>query len=333
MSRNRCYSCLVAIVLTCNLPLTHAQQRGWVNEVMPNGMSLGQLHGEYLWAKTGEIMIFVPAGPSQSIVFGSDAQGRPFVHPEYVSLAGFYIGKNDVTIATFRKFAVATGYKTEAEQIGKATIPSPPKGYEEKQGSSWASPGFPQTDQNPAVLLTWNDAKAYCDWAGGRLPTRDEWLKAALWDDDSLRLRILPWGLPGIMAPYLPGVPAPPQYADAKKGNFFDAAYYRAMSIAVPPGVQVVDDGYGFTSPVGNYPAGVSFYGVNDAAGNVSDWTSDLITPAMQLFSNHMLGDGYVAMGSNFLSPATFPAYLPITYRALPGGLICIGVRLVIPAV
>jgi sulfatase modifying factor 1 len=79
----------------------------------------------------------------------------------------FYLGTTEVTVGQFRKFVDQSGYQTEAEKAG--------------EGKTWRSSGYPQTDDHPVVYVSWNDAKAFCDWLSKkegetyRLPTEAEW--------------------------------------------------------------------------------------------------------------------------------------------------------------
>jgi serine/threonine-protein kinase len=95
---------------------------------------------------------------------------------------GFSLGKYLVTRGQFAAFVRATGYQTNAERNGKMWGRTPQGQWQEIPGNNWRTPaGFTQSDDHPAVCVTWNDAKGFCDWATkvtGRtvtLPTEAEW--------------------------------------------------------------------------------------------------------------------------------------------------------------
>ena len=86
-----------------------------------------------------------------------------------VYLDGYWIGKNLITVAQFREFTQATHYR-----------------YNWKANQ----PQWGYIDTHPMVMVTWADARAYCKWAGGDLPTEAQWEKAARGTDG----REYPWG-------------------------------------------------------------------------------------------------------------------------------------------
>ncbi len=77
----------------------------------------------------------------------------------------FKISRTEVTVGEFRFFVKATGYLTDAEKAGDAL--------------NWHSPGFRLNDKQPVVFMSLNDAKAYCQFIGARVPFEAEWEYAA----------------------------------------------------------------------------------------------------------------------------------------------------------
>ncbi|MBE9565839.1 MAG: SUMF1/EgtB/PvdO family nonheme iron enzyme, partial [Proteobacteria bacterium] len=113
----------------------------------------------------------------------------------------------------------------------------------------------------PVVLMSWEDARAYCEWAGGRLPRELEWEKAARGTDG----RIFPWGN---------------EWDRAKCRNFqgITGRSYASESEWLSAfqawlgGHDWVREG---PAAVGSYPSGASPYGCQDMAGNVVEWCED----------------------------------------------------------
>jgi formylglycine-generating enzyme required for sulfatase activity len=169
-----------------------------------------------------DIMIEIPAGP---FTMGSDT-GEPDEAPAHeVDLSAFEIDRFEVTNADFAQFVEATGYQTDAEKAGSS--------------KNWRDDAEGK-DNHPVVRVSWNDAVAYCEWLGKRLPTEAEWEKAAR-------------GTEGWMYPW---------------GDEWD-----------PSKANVKETGLRGTAAVGSFGAGASPYGVEDMAGNVWEWTADWYEP------------------------------------------------------
>jgi formylglycine-generating enzyme required for sulfatase activity len=205
----------------------------------------------------GMVMVYVPAG---NFLMGTvDESGSTYEHtlehPQHtVYQDGFWIDKTEVTNAMFSQFVESTGYKTEAE-TGSGGYVWKDLQWWTVEGANWQHPQGPASsivgiETHPVVQVTWNDANAYCDWAGRRLPTEAEWEKAARGTDG----QIYPWGnaLP-----------------NGNLVNFADS------NLDVGWADKSTNDGYQFTAPVGSYPEGVSPYGALDMSGNVYEWVAD----------------------------------------------------------
>lgn len=133
--------------------------------------------------KDGMEMVYVPAGEFEMGSEGADSNQRP-VHTVY--LDAYWIGKYEVTNQQYAIFQNANGNQTEGDVTWLDEI----SGYARIQQSagSWAAQsGY--TD-HPMVAVNWYGARAYCEWAGGRLPSEAEWDKAARGTDG----RTYPWG-------------------------------------------------------------------------------------------------------------------------------------------
>jgi formylglycine-generating enzyme required for sulfatase activity len=183
-----------------------------------------------------------------------------------VDLPPFWIDKLAVTNARWAEFA-ATGYRTEAERAGwtfvfAGLLPDdfePTRGianapwWRQVMGGDWAHPEGPHSDlegrdDHPVVHVSWNDAKAFCAWAGGRLPHEAEWEMAARGGLEQARF---PWG------------------------DELEPGGSHAMNVwqGTFPNHNSGDDGWLGTCPVDEYePNG---HGISNTSGNVWEWCAD----------------------------------------------------------
>jgi formylglycine-generating enzyme required for sulfatase activity len=93
-------------------------------------------------------------------------------------IRGFAIDRHEVSIAQFGVYVQATGIVTAAEKAGGGMTYE--GGWLQRKGWTWRTPyGLPANDKEPAVHLNFHEAKAYCQWAGKRLPSDAEWMEAA----------------------------------------------------------------------------------------------------------------------------------------------------------
>ena len=175
--------------------------------------------------------------------------------PRTVSLDAFWLDQTEVTNAMFAQFAAETGYKTSAENGSGAGYWSVDGWKKANFGVYWQQPRGPSTsiegmDNYPVVQISWEDAAAYCNWAGRRLPSEAEWEKAARGTDG----HEYPWG----------SQPPAGDLANLADSNlpYKDSDYS-------------INDSNLFVAPVGSYPNGASFYGALDMAGNVWEWVAD----------------------------------------------------------
>jgi serine/threonine-protein kinase len=177
--------------------------------------------------------------------------------PHSVALDGFWIDETEVTVGQFRAFVEATGHETTAERERRAPVlVESERDWADVEGADWRSShgtGEPADDDHPVVQVSWEDATAYCEWAGARLPTEAEWEYAAAGTEG----RVFPWGDEF--------EPARLNYCD--KHCWAEHAHDGG------------DDGYGLTAPVGSYPEGISWCGALDMAGNAWEWVADRYAP------------------------------------------------------
>ncbi|MBO6576166.1 MAG: formylglycine-generating enzyme family protein [Rhodothermales bacterium] len=216
-----------------------------------------------------EGMVAIPGG---TFLMGSDT-GRPDeLPPHEVTVSDFWMDSTEVTNARFARFVEETGYVTEAEKPvpgfadldpgsllfeapdGPVDLSRHTQWWAWVPGASWRSPEGPGSGlegrmDHPVVHVSWNDAVAFAEWHGARLPTEAEWEYAAR-AGSSDRFQ---WG----------NRDPEPTDANVWQGPF--------------PEHNEVLDGFSATAPVGQFPA--NGFGLYDMAGNVWEWTADWYHP------------------------------------------------------
>jgi len=161
---------------------------------------------------------------------------------------------HEVSVGQFRQFAQATGMVTRAEREGGGMIYG--FGWEQRKGWTWQAPyGAPASDDEPAVHLTFDEAKAACLFFGKRLPTDAEWTSAAY-----LEQRANP------PAPLVRGVRYPYPNGPTAMGSHCLAGCLDRKGLA-PTGT--LDRGTGHVAVRTTQP-GVN--GLYDMGGNVWEW-------------------------------------------------------------
>jgi formylglycine-generating enzyme required for sulfatase activity len=190
--------------------------------------------------RDGMVQVFVPAGEFR---MGSARTGDPQAMDEEIPqhtvyLDAYWIDRTEVTNGQYA-LCVARQACTRPHDNSSMTRGSY---YSDKQYASY-----------PVVFVSWEQAKAYCTWAGRHLPSEAEWEKAARGPDG----RMYPWG----------------SAFDGLRTNYCDVNCPHAWKDGA------FDDGYTDTAPVGEYPGGASPYGALDMSGNIYEWVLDWYAP------------------------------------------------------
>jgi len=129
-------------------------------------------------------MVYIPAG---SFLMGNNG-AEPYSYcgelPQHsVYLSGYWIGKYEVTRGEYQQFMNAGGYSNPAywSSAGWSWKGSRTQPYYWAEQQDWGTGTFTQTSNHPVVGVSYYEAEAFCNWAGGHLPTEAQWEKAARW--------------------------------------------------------------------------------------------------------------------------------------------------------
>ncbi|WP_309075749.1 formylglycine-generating enzyme family protein [Paenarthrobacter sp.] len=225
--------------------------------------------------RTGDVEI--PAGTfamGDPFNEGYKSDGESPVHE--VSVSKFRISATSVTNEEFAEFVEATGHRTESETYGTSAVfhlavkahasdilnrVNNVPWWLNVRGADWAHPAGPLSSwsdvpDHPVTHVSYNDALAYCEWAGRRLPTEAEWEYAAR------------GGLPGQRYPW-----GNELHNDAPAGAAHNCNIWQGEF----PSRNTINDGYLTTAPATSFrPNG---YGLYQTSGNVWEWCSDWFLP------------------------------------------------------
>ena len=172
----------------------------------------------------------------------------------------FEIARTETTVGQFRRFVQATNTRTLAEERGGGQVYE--LGWTDRPGWTWARPfGRPGVDNEPAVHLTFDEARNFCRWAGGALPTDAQWTRAAY-----LEQRSTP------PAPFSTGRRYPlPTGESAEGAQCLDDCGRAARQRGHRQGARLMR-GHGHAL-VASTPAGVN--GLFEMGGNAWEWVDD----------------------------------------------------------
>jgi len=216
----------------------------------------------------------------------------------------FRIAARAVSNHQFAEFVAATGYVTAAERYGVSFVfvgllpdDFPPtravvgaQWWREVPGACWRRPegGSSTLDaraDHPVVHVCWEDALAYCQWSGLRLPTEAEWEYAARGGLEGMRF---PWG--NMLRP-----------GGEHRMNVWQGEFPTRNTLA---------DGYLGTAPVGAFPP--NGFGIYNMTGNVWEWTADRFSPTWHLDgprenpTGPASGDRRALRGGSYLCHASY---------------------------
>ena len=233
-------------------------------------------------------------GSDSPDTFPNDGEG-----PERrVTISPLYFSCCPVTNEQFAKFVKSTKYVTEAERFGSSFVfrshlqnPDLPPAvgtpwWVQVAGATWDHPEGPSSSSMPSrrgfpvVHVSWNDARAYCEWAGVRLPTEAEWEYAAR---GGLVRKTYPWG------------------DELSPGGLHMCNVWQGIF----PSLDLGEDGFTGVAPARTFePNG---FGIYTMVGNTWEWCADYLHPTWHVTATSIdpvgppFGATRVLKGGSFL--------------------------------
>ena len=160
----------------------------------------------------------------------------------------FAVGVHEVTRSEFGRFVSATGHA-----MGNACWTYEDEAWRNRAGRHWQAPGFPQTDRDPAVCVSWDDAQAYVAWLSRQTGRRYRLLSEAEWEFAARA-----------------GTRAARYWGEDESGS---CRHANGVDAGAGSDETACNDGHARTAPVGSYAANA--FGLHDVLGNVWEWTQD----------------------------------------------------------
>jgi len=260
-----CVSALAVLMLSCTACGEDETVPDVTYREFPNVHVLGSVRTP----RDASVMVLVPGGEFLMGTSDADVEAYAEILPlqkaarydnerpqRAVHVDPFWIDQTEVTNSQYARFLEETDYVPEHYLSARL----------------WTDPDM------PALVLVWEDAAVYAQWAGKRLPTEAEWEKAARGTDG----RFWPWG-----------------------------SVWDSTVLSGNDGTGL-EDGYVEFAPVGQFPQSASVYGALDMAGNAWEWVSDRYDPAYYTYGPAVnpqgpgTGDGHVLKGGGWAENKAF---------------------------